>query len=234
MSVQTGTLRERDWAEVLNPLFSSGLPDRHVVLDGALEADAFAELRCALLSSWAWQYRAQPGKVLCLTPNQLPPLMRGIKDRLREILDGFHPGLAAQEDWAFLHQRPFEEFVHCDIGSYVWTLWLTPEEFDQSPETSGLQLFPLSRPAHLPNKRSYTLAYFEEKQVNRSVYIPYRENRAVIFPASTFHALGPCHFDASEPAKMRCSVSVFLDTAEHWRDQHVFEKVTSEKAGHEF
>jgi hypothetical protein len=234
MNVRTGSLRERDWTTVLNPLFSSDSPDRHVILDDALEPDAFTELRTALLSSWAWQYRAQPGYVLCLTPSQLPPMMQGIKDRLGEILRDFQPGLAAQEDWAFLHQRPFEEFVHSDIGSYVWTLWLTPEQWDLSPDTSGLQLFPLSRPAHLPNSRSHTVKYFEEQQVARSVYIPYRENRAVMFPASTFHAIGPCHFDASESARMRCSVSVFFDTAEHWQAQHEFEKTTSEKAGHEF
>lgn len=234
MNVQAGFLRERGWTEVLRPLFSSDVPDRHAVLDDVLDPSVFNELRSALLSSWAWQYRAQPGYVLCLPPSQLPPMMQGIKERLREILDGFHAGLTAQEDWAFLHQKPFQEFVHSDVGSYVWTLWLTPEQWDQSPGTSGLQLFPLSRPTHMPNSRARTVEYFEQQRVVRSAYIPYRENRAVMFPASTFHAIGPCVFDASEPARMRLSVSVFFDTAEHWRAQHESEKATPEKAGHEF
>jgi len=47
--------------------------------------------------------------------------------------------------------------------------------------------------------------------VSRSAYVPYRENRAVMFPATTFHAIGPCEFDASIVERMRCSVSIFLD-----------------------
>lgn len=233
MNVGTGSLREREWKQVLDPLFSSYAPDRHVVLDEALPPPVLAELRSELLSSWAWQYRAQPGYVLCLTPSGVP-ILDEVKARLGEILSGIQPGLAVREEWAFLHQRPFQEFVHSDIGSYVWTLWLTPEKWDLSPDTSGLQLFPLSRPADVPNSRKYTVKYFDERQVTRSAYVPYRENRAVMFPASTFHAIGPCHFDASDVTRMRCSVSLFFDTEQHWEAQRAFEKTTAIEAGHEF
>ncbi|MGH4015105.1 MAG: hypothetical protein ACRDSL_14525 [Pseudonocardiaceae bacterium] len=208
-------------------MFSSDAPNRHVVLDDALKPAALAKLRSELLSSWAWHYRAQPGFVLCLSGPE-SAVIRDVTRRLIDILDCFRPGLEVCEEWAFLHQRPFEEFVHSDIGTYVWTLWLTPEEWDRSPGTSGLRLFPLARPEGMPNRRQHTLEYFEANQVNASEYVPYRENRAVMFPASTFHSIGPCDFDASSAERMRCSVSVFLDHRDHWQSQHQLEELTSE------
>lgn len=233
MSDHDPTLRERAWDSVLDPLFSSKEPDRHVVLDDALDPIALATLRSELMSSWAWHYRAQPGYVLCLSSPQ-SAVIRNVTRRLTSILDRFHPGLEVCEEWAFLHQRPFEEFVHSDIGTYVWTLWLTPEQWDRSPDTSGLRLFPLVRPEDMPNSHKHTLEYFRTKSLGDSIYVPYRENRAVMFSASTFHAIGPCDFDASSVERMRCSVSIFLDTRDHWDAQHQLEQLTPEMPCHEF
>jgi hypothetical protein len=233
MSEHQQAITERPWGEVLSPLFVSDVPDRHVVLDDALTASAFEELRSDLLSSWAWHYRSQPGYVLCLAPPE-SPVLASASSRLAELFGQYHAGAEVMEQWAFLHQRPFDEFVHADIGSYVWTLWLTPEQWDQSPETSGLSLFPLTRPDGMPNTRERTLKHFEENAVPRGAYIPYRENRAVIFSASTFHSIGPCDFDATTIERMRCSVSVFLDDREHWDGQHQLEQPTGRATIHEF
>lgn len=233
MSREVQALRHRDWERALAPLFTSDDLDRHVVLDDVLNPAALRELRSELLSSWAWHQRAQPGYVLCLSQPD-SAVMGDVIASLTEVLTTFSPGIDACEEWAFLHQRPFHEFVHTDIGSYVWTLWLTPERWDRSPDTSGLRLFPLARPDGMPNRRDQTLTYFEANPVDTSVYIPYRQNRAVMFPASTFHSLGPCDFDASSVERMRFSVSVFLDHQEHWQAQTELDEVTPEKATHEF
>lgn len=233
MSRQGQALRDRDWERVLAPLFSSEAPDRHIILDDALDSAALQALRSELLSSWAWHYRAQPGRVLCL-PWPESAIMRDVTAGLTEVLAAFSPGIEVCEEWAFLHQRPFQEFVHSDIGTYVWTLWLTSEKWDRSPDTSGLRLFPLARPEGMLNRRHHTLRYFEANPVDMSAYVPYRENRAVMFPASTYHSIGPCDFDASSVGRMRCSVSVFLDHQEHWKAQHELEEATSETPIHEF
>lgn len=233
MSVHGMPLREREWNWLLNPLFSSDRPNRHVVLDDALNPVAFAALRSELLSSWAWHYRSQPGYVLCYTPSETG-IMGDITHQLGEILSRFRPGLEACERWAFLHQRPFEEFVHSDAGAFVWTLWLTPEKWDRSPDTSGLRLYPLVRPESMPNTRQHTLKYFEANKVADSEYVHYRENRAVVFPASTFHSIGPCHFEASTVDSMRCSMSIFFDSREHWRELSEIKNTTAETAIHEF
>lgn len=233
MSEQEQALRERAWDEALRPLFSSTAPDRHVVLDDALVPEALDRLRADLLGSWAWDYRSQPGYVLCLAPPE-SPILTAVASRLTDILSGYHPGIEVMERRAFLHQRPFEEFVHTDVGSYVWTLWLTPEQWDRSPQTSGISFFPLSRPAGMPNRREYTLKYFEKNSIPRGSYVSYRENRAFIFPASTFHSIGPCDFDASESERMRCSVSFFLDDRSHWEAQRQLEQPTRESVTHEF
>lgn len=233
MAEQERPLRERAWDGVLRPLFASDAPGRHVVLDDALTSAAFEQLRSDVLSSWDWHYRSQPGYVLCLAPPQ-SPVLTAVAGRLAEVLSSYHRGIEVVEKWAFLHQRPFTEFVHADIGSYVWTLWLTPERWDRSPETSGLSFFPLVRPDGMPNRRAHTLEYFEGRAVSRHAYVPYRENRAVIFPAATFHSIGPCDFDASATERMRCSVSLFLDDRDHWDAQHQLEQSTRESATHEF
>jgi hypothetical protein len=178
MSAQEQALRERAWGETLRPLFSSSAPDRHVFLDDVLTPAALDTIRSDLLGSWAWNYRSQPGYVLCLAPPE--------------------------------------------------------ERWDRSPETSGISFFPLARPAGMPNRREYTLKYFEEKSVPRGAYVPYRENRAFIFPASTFHSIGPCDFDASASDRMRCSVSIFLDDKGHWEAQRQLEQSTRESVTHEF
>lgn len=233
MSVHNASLREREWSTVFDPLFSSEHPNRHAVLDDALNPAAFAAVRAELLSSWAWHYRAQPGYVLCLTPSE-SPVISDVAHQLSEIFSRFRPGLSACDQWAFLHQRPFEEFVHADVGAFVWTLWLTPEKWDRSPDTSGLRLYPLTRPEDMPNTRQHTLKYFEANEVADSEYVHYRENRAVIFPASTFHSIGPCHFEASTVESMRCSVSIFFDSREHWRELYNIKNVTAETVTHEF
>ncbi|MGH3938737.1 MAG: hypothetical protein ACRDTG_08880 [Pseudonocardiaceae bacterium] len=233
MIVHDASLREREWTGVLEPLFSSERPNRHVVLDDALNPAAFTGLRSELLSSQAWHYRSQPGYVLCLTPSE-SLVISDVAHRLGEIFGRFQPGLEACERWAFLHQQPFEEFVHSDIGAYVWTLWLTPEKWDRSPHTSGLRLYPLVRPEGMPNTRQHTLKYFQANPVADSAYVHYRENRAVVFPASTFHSIGPCHFEASTVDSMRCSVSIFFDSREHWQALHKIENVTAETANHGF
>lgn len=226
-------LRDREWQRTLAPLFISDAPDRHVVLDGVLNPAALQQLRSELLSSWAWHHRAQPGYVLCLSQPE-SAVMGDVVASLTDVLASCAPGINACEQWAFLHQRPFDEFVHSDIGTYVWTLWLTPERWDRSPDTSGLRLFPLARPDGMPNRRDRTLAYFEANPVAASAYVPYHENRAVMFPASTFHSIGPCHFDASDVERMRCSVSVFLDDQDHWEAQHARDETTPETPSHEF
>jgi hypothetical protein len=219
VSAHEEPLRERNWDQILKPLFTSTAPDRHVVLDAALRPASFEILRSDLLSSWSWHYRSQPGYVLCHNPSE-SAIVRCIAGLIGEQLSHFLPDLEAREEWAFLHQRPFEEFIHTDVGAYVWTLWLTPEQWDQSPETSGLRLYPLARPEDVPNSREHTLRYLEANPVQSRSYVRYRENRAVMFPASTFHAIGPCHFDASETAKMRCSVTIIFDEHNHWVLQH--------------
>lgn len=217
MNVHDASLREREWSRVFEPLFSSDHPSRHAVLDDALNPAAFAALRSELLSSWAWHYRSQPGYVLCLRPSD-SPVIGDVAHRLSETFSRFRPGLEECDRWAFLHQRPFAEFAHSDAGALVWTLWLTPEKWDRSPDTSGLRLYPLARPEGMPNTRERALRCFEENPVADSGYVHYRENRAVVFPASTFHSIGPCHFEASGVDSMRCSVSIFLtaeNTGEH-------------------
>lgn len=121
MSGPKQSLRERAWDHVLSSLFSSDQPDRHVVLDAALAPRALAGLRSNLLSSWAWHYRPQPGYVLCLSPPQ-SPVIHDVARRLIEIINQFRQGLEVCEEWAFLHLRPFAEFVHSDIEAYVWAL----------------------------------------------------------------------------------------------------------------
>ena len=233
MSEHQQALKERAWDEVLSPLFASGAPDRHVVLDDALTPAALEKLRSDLLSSWAWHYRSQPGYVLCLAPPE-SPVLASVTGRLTGLFSQYYPAAEVMEEWAFLHQRPFGEFVHADIGSYVWTLWLTPEQWDRSPDTSGLSLFPLARPDSMPNSREHTLKYFKANAMPRGAYVPYRENRAVIFSASTFHSIGPCDFEASVVERMRCSVSVFLDDRDHWDAQHQLERLTGKATIHEF
>lgn len=233
MSVHGTSLREREWNLVLDPLFSSDRPNRHVILDDALNPTSFTALRSELLSSWAWHYRSQPGYVLCHMPSE-SEVISDITHRLGGILGRFQPGLKPCARWAFLHQRPFEEFVHTDAGAFVWTLWLTPEKWDHSPDTSGLRLYPLARPESMPNTRQHTLKYFEASKVTSSVYIRYRENRAVVFPASTFHSIGPCHFEASTVDNMRCSISIFLDDRERWKKLSKIKNVTTETVTDEF
>lgn len=85
----------------------------------------------------------------------------------------------------------------------------------------------------MPNNRKHTLAYFAANPVSGRSYVPYRENRAVMFPASTFHAIGPCDFEASTTERMRCSVSIFLDARDHWDAQHQLDEQTPEQPSHE-
>jgi hypothetical protein len=201
------------------PLFATERTGRHVVLDDVLASDVLEALQSELFSSSAWHYRAQPGKVLCQTLD-VTGIALAVADEVARRLQEFDTGLVVFERWAFLHQRPFEEFVHTDVGAYVFTLWLTPERWDRSPQTSGLRLYSLTRPAGMANTRDETSRFFHAEQPPTAAYVRYRENRAVVFPASTFHSIGPCYFEGTTANRMRCSMTVILDHPQHWRQQH--------------
>ena len=212
-------LRPRSWERDLAPFFNADAPGRHIVFDDFLSEPAFHRVREELLSSWEWHYRAQPGYVLCQELRQAGMAL-AVAQEVELHMQAFDSSLAICERWAFLHQRPFDKFVHTDVGSYVLTVWLTSEQWDRSPETSGITLYSLARPSGMDNVREETSRYFEAMRPAVARYVPYRENRAVVFPASTFHAIGPCDFDVSTTGRMRCSMTVILDSPDHWGDQH--------------
>jgi Tetratricopeptide repeat len=165
------------------------------VIDRLLTDEALERLRSYCWRSTMW-HKSYPNGYLGAMPEHgfACPLVAQIADQLRSTypaIVGDHPLLRW---WGFKYDSQLKGInVHADFAAVNVNFWITPDEANLDPESGGLVIW--DKPAPLdwgfaqynnPNA-GQAIRDFLARSGARSVTVPYRANRAVIFDSDLFH-----------------------------------------------
>jgi len=165
-----------------------------VFVDDLLTPQALNSLQRFLLESTIWHDFSHIEDFVAsyLEDGLACPLVLQIADELRrafpEIL-GEHP---LSQAWAFkgLNAQATVD-VHADDAAVSVNFWVTPTEANLDPEHSGLVVCCTPPPDDWQIKDYSTdreqIVTFLEQNAGRSLIVPYRQNRAVLFRSRLFH-----------------------------------------------
>jgi tetratricopeptide (TPR) repeat protein len=171
-----------------------------VVIDDFLTPSALDGLRRFCNDSTIWREVYEGGYLGAFPEHGVAcPLLAQIARELQQSyprIFGSHPLL---QIWAFKYGSRLEGIpLHADFAAINVNFWITPDEANLDPAHGGLVIW--DKPAPLDwdfakyNIDAQAGRRFLESQGAKSVTVPYRANRAVIFDSNLFHETDVIHF----------------------------------------
>ncbi|MEU1089652.1 hypothetical protein ABZ401_23015 [Streptomyces sp. NPDC005892] len=174
-----------------------------VYVDDFLTEEALGELYRFCLESTVWSgNRYAHGRLGALMQDGfVSPLLMQIAEELRDAL----PRLIGdryplRQMWGFKcgPHVPAEVTTHADFAAVNVNFWVTPDDANADAHSGGLVVHdvdaPLSWGFETYNGRQDVIRPFLRRTRARSMTIPYRQNRAVIFNSDLFHASDAVRF----------------------------------------
>jgi hypothetical protein len=174
-----------------------------VVIDDFLTREALECIRRFSLESTCWAgNRFANGRLsaLFLTGFNCPLLLQvaeEFRDALPELIGDHHP---LKQLWAFKYTSdlPPDSTIHADFAAVNVNFWITPDDANLDPSSGGMQIYdidaPLSWDFATYNQRADIIRPFLASRRARSIRVPYKQNRAVIFNSDLFHTTEAVHF----------------------------------------
>jgi tetratricopeptide (TPR) repeat protein len=164
-----------------------------VVIDDLLTPEALAGLRRLCLGSNVWR-RVYPDGYLGAFPEQgfAAPLLAQIAEEFASTYPAIFHGHPLTYLWAFKYDSKMRGInVHADSAAVNVNFWITPDEANLDPDHGGLVVWDKAAPLDW-NFESYNgdveaARAFLRASGARSVTLPYRANRAVVFDSDLFH-----------------------------------------------
>ena len=164
-----------------------------MVIDDLLTANALDELRRFCWGSTIWRQPYRNGYLGAFPDDGFAaPLIAQIADELRAkypriIREHFLTGA-----WAFKYDSQLDGInVHAAYAAVNVNFWITPDEANLDPHAGGLVLWDVPAPLDWDfqkyNQDEGAIYGFLERMKAKSVTVPYRANRAVIFDSDLFH-----------------------------------------------
>jgi Tfp pilus assembly protein PilF len=164
-----------------------------VVIDDLLTPAALEALRRFCWREPVWKKSYDNGYLGAL-PEQgfAAPLLAQIADELRRTYGAIFGPHALRYLWAFKCDGHLKGVnVHADFAAVHVNFWITPEEANLDPERGGLVLWDVAAPLDWDfdtyNNDPPAIRRFLAERGARSITVPYRANRAVIFDSDLFH-----------------------------------------------
>jgi len=164
-----------------------------VVIDDFLTNEALDGLRRFCWGSTVWR-RVHKGGYLGASPELgfACPLLFQIADELRRSYPTVFASHPLELRWAFKYdsQLPGIE-VHADFAAINVNFWITPDDANLDPQSGGIVIWDKAAPLDWDfakyNAATDLAREFLAHAGARSVTVPYRSNRAVIFDSNLFH-----------------------------------------------
>jgi tetratricopeptide (TPR) repeat protein len=165
-----------------------------VFVDDLLRPPALDSLQRFLLESTIWHdFSHIDGFVASYLEDGLAsPLLLQITDDLRRAFPEILGEYSLSQAWAFKGLRPQATVdVHADDAAVSVNFWATPTEANLDPEHGGL-IVCCTPPPNGWEIEDYDadrerIVTFMEQHASRSLVVPYRQNRAVLFRSRLFH-----------------------------------------------
>jgi len=180
-----------------------GRPPGVVVVDDFLSSDALDGLRAYCLESTVWSAnRYTYGRLGAFFRDGFHcPLLLQIAQELRaalpRVIGDRHP---LRQLWGFKndHTVPGDATVHADFAAVNVNFWITPDDANLDPATGGLVVYEVDAPLDWDfwayNADAELIRAFLARNDARSITIPYRANRAIIFNSDLFHCTSALRF----------------------------------------
>jgi hypothetical protein len=129
------------------------------------------------------------------------PLLLQIAEELQAALPRvITPRYPLRQIWGFKNadDLPADVNLHADFAAVNVNFWLTPDDSNLSPETGGMKVYDVDAPQswdfHTYNGRTDIIKAFLRENNAQATYIPYRQNRCVLFNSDLFHGTHEVHF----------------------------------------
>ncbi|HEX8096217.1 hypothetical protein [Jatrophihabitans sp.] len=194
-----------------------------VVIDDFLVPEALSELRAFCLESTVWNANRYPnGRLGAFFDSGFNcPLVLQIAEELRESF----PRMIGDQHrlrqlWGFKYppQLPPDSTIHADFAAVNVNFWITPERANRDSATGGLLIYDADAPREWDfatyNERLDLIKDFLRRSRAEVIYVPYRENRAIIFDSDLFHATAQVDFEPSY-VDHRINVTMLYGVREH-------------------
>ncbi|HVW75955.1 MAG TPA: tetratricopeptide repeat protein [Rhizomicrobium sp.] len=164
-----------------------------VVIDDLLSDEALAKLRRYCLGSTIWRDTHPEGYLTAMPEHGLAcPLIAQIDKDMRAAYPGILGNHLLRYLWAFKYDSSLNGVgTHADPSLVTFNFWITPDEANLDPEHGGLIVWDVAAPADW-NSRRYIgdtagCQAWLARMGAKSITIPYRANRAVVFSSALFH-----------------------------------------------
>ena len=171
-----------------------------VVIDNLLTRQALAELRRFCLGSNVWRQTYQDGYLGAFPEHGFAaPLLAQIADEFRAIFPAIFGDHPLRYIWAFKYDSSMSGIkIHADEAAVNVNFWITPDEANLDPEHGGLVVWDKMAPLNWDFGKfngdvEATRAFLKDSGA-KSVTVPYRANRAVIFDSDLFHETDTIRF----------------------------------------
>jgi hypothetical protein len=177
--------------------------DGIVVIDDFLTPEALQGLHRFVMQSTVWSgIRYRYGRFGAFFNDGFNcPLLLQVAEELRQafprVITRSYP---LRQIWGFKNSTdmPPDANLHADFAAVNVNFWLTPDECNLHPETGGMMVYDVDAPQtwdfHTYNGRTDIIKAFLRENRARETYIPYRQNRCIIFNSDLFHGTHAVHF----------------------------------------
>lgn len=176
------------------------LSDRLVVIDDFLSPEALAVLRRFCEEATVWKSYYTHGYLGALLATGFSPkVLLAVSEELRRVMPRVIGGDRLLQAWGFKYDQRMQGInMHADFAKVNVNFWITPDEACEDPATGGMVVYDLPVPKSWTfvdyNTDAAKLEAFLKVHDAKSVRVPYRENRCVLFDSSLIHVSDEMHF----------------------------------------
>ena len=172
-----------------------------MVLDDFLSEEALTNLRKFCWGSTVWENIYERGYLEAYLNSGIScPFLGQIADELRLRYPAVFGDMPLWLFWGFKYDSRLAGVgIHADIAIVNVNFWITPDEANLDPDSGGLIIWDTPPPPDWSATKFNSgdtdpARNFLESCGSKSVTVPYRSNRAVIFDSSLFHATDEIRF----------------------------------------
>jgi Flp pilus assembly protein TadD len=164
-----------------------------VVIDNLLTDAALAALRRFCLGSTVWRTGYDSGYLGAFPEAGFSvPLLAQIAEEFRSVYSGICGDLPLKYAWAFKYDSAMEGVhIHADDAVVNVNFWITPDEANLDPDSGGLLVWDVAALRDWDftrfNRDQPAIRDFLARNHAKSITVPYRGNRAVIFDSDLLH-----------------------------------------------
>lgn len=164
-----------------------------IVVDELLTPEALEKLRRFCWGSTIWRDTHPEGYLTAMPEHGLAcPLIAQIDEEMRAAYPGILGTHQLRYLWAFKYDNMLRGVgTHADPSLVTFNFWITADEANLEPGRGGLTVWDVKAPADwktqqyigdTPGSQAYV-----KHMGGKSVTIPYRANRAIVFSSALFH-----------------------------------------------